>query len=43
LPKLIDRSRFVFELIGCLDDDKGWLVIRSCALSVRYTVDFETK
>ena len=22
LPKLIDRSRFVFELIGCFDDDE---------------------
>ena len=23
LPKLIDRSRFVFELVGCFDDDEG--------------------
>ena len=24
LPELVDRSCFVFELIGCLDDDEGW-------------------
>ena len=43
LPKLIDRSRFVFELTGCFDDDEGRAGDQIMRLQHAIHVDSDTK